>query len=367
MLDEVMVGITCGEVHPIIAGVVYCSVLSACHDLFDLRRGKEWTSALGAWCDAHPDMVPFRGECMVRRSEMLQLQGAWDDALSEAEHACARVDRRGETLHAGVSNYQLAELHRLRGDVQPAEDAYRRASQAGQNPQPGLALLRLAQGHFDAALQAIRQQMQDKRGPAARAHTLRAAVDVLLAVQDVAGARSAANELAQMAAGLDAPFLRAASAHANGSVTFAEGDVATALAMFREAAAIWRELGAPYELARSRELSGVAYRHVGDEEGAHLELEAAADTYERLGARPDAARVASLLSPSVREAGGPLTGRELEVLRLIASGKTNRAIASELAISEKTVARHVSNILTKLDLPSRSAATAYAFSRNLVS
>ena len=365
ILDEVMVSVTCGEVHPIISGVVYCSVLSACHDLFDLRRAKEWTTALTAWCDAHPDML-FRGECLVRRSEMLQLHGAWDEALAEAEQACARLHARSPARDVGTSPYRAAELYRLRGEFEKADDFYRRASQAGRNPHPGLALLRLAQGQIDAAAVAIRHELQEKRSPPIRAQMLRAAVEILLSAKDVAAAHTAAQELARTAAAVNAPFLRGASAEASGAVALAEGDTASAIAALRDACAIWRELEAPYEIARVRELTGLAYRKVGDQEGAQLELEAAAETFERLGAKPDSTRVASLVGGAASDAPGPLTGREVEVLRLIASGKTNRAIATELAISEKTVARHVSNILTKLDLPSRSAATAYAYSRNLV-
>jgi DNA-binding CsgD family transcriptional regulator len=365
MLDEVMVSVTCGEVHPIISGVVYCSVLSVCHDLFDLRRAKEWTTALTAWCDAHPDVL-FRGECLVRRSEMLQLEGAWDEALAEAEQACARLHARSPVRDTGTSPYRAADLYRLRGEFQKAEDLYRRASQAGRNPQPGLALLRLAQGQIEAADVAIRRELQEKRSPAVRAEVLRAAVEILLAANNASAARAAADELARTAAHIGAPFLRGASAAASAAVAIAEGKASAAVALLRDACVIWRELEAPYEIARVRELTGLAYRQLGDEEGAQLELEAAVDTFERLGATPDASRVTSLLTVAAPEPHGPLTGREVEVLRLIAAGKTNRAIATELAISEKTVARHVSNILTKLDLPSRSAATAYAYSRNLV-
>jgi len=219
---------------------------------------------------------------------------------------------------------------------------------------------------MEAACVAINHELQERRSPAIRAAVLRAAVDILIAAKNVAEARGAAEELGRLASAINAPFLRGSSLEASGAVALASGDGASAMAFLREACAIWRELEAPYEIARTRELTGLAYRQLRDEEGAQMELEAAAEGFDRLGAAPDAARLAALMNvvPAVQQ--GPLTGREVEVLRLIASGKTNRAIAAELTISEKTVARHVSNILTKLDLPSRSAATAYAYSRNLV-
>jgi DNA-binding CsgD family transcriptional regulator len=164
---------------------------------------------------------------------------------------------------------------------------------------------------------------------------------------------------------LDAPFLRGASANAAGAVALAQGDAAGAIALLRDAWTVWRELDAPYEIARVRELTGLAYRTLADEEGAQLEFEAALETFDRLGARPDSTRLSTLV-PAARHAQGPLTGREVEVLRLVAAGKTNRMIAETLSISEKTVARHISNIFTKLDLPSRSAATAYAYSHKLI-
>ena len=361
MFDEVMLSVTTGDVSPIPAGIIYCAVVDGCVEACDLRRAAEWTEALRRWCDDQPDLVPYRGQCLVHRSQVLLAQGSWAEAATEADLACQRL---ADPFHPalGLARYQQGELHRVRGELAAAAEAYREASRHGHDAAPGFALLRLAEGDVDGAVRAARR-MLDEHGPGpSRSGLLAAAVEVRLAAGDTAGAGELADELASLAAAVGTDLPAAAAAYARGTVLLASGDAPSAIAELRAACKAWRDLQIPFEVARARFQLGLAYLAAGDKDAADLEVAGARAAFESLGAAVDLARIVSVAP----DGAGVLTERECQVLRLVAAGMTNREIAAELVISEHTVSRHLQNMFMKLEVTSRAAATAYAYKHHLV-
>lgn len=366
LLDEAMVAVGAQEISPMAVGDAYCTVIEGCHELFDIGRTHEWTTAFIRWCDAQPDLVVYRGQCLVHRAEIMKLRGAWTEALDDLIRVIERLaDPTGPRV-LGAGSYLRGELHLLRGELVDAEAAFRAANTLGRDPHPGLALLRLAQGRADTADAAIRRALDEAEDPMTRARLLGPYVEIVLACgDDVAAARVAAEELTGLAVQLDKPFLLALAAQVAGTVLIAENDPSAALVELRRAWRGWRELDAPYDAARMRVLIARACRALGDDDGAEMEFDAASSTFAELGATPDVALVASLSRICGSFPPGGLTAREIEVLTLVAKGLTNRDVAQTLVISEKTVASHVSHIFTKLGLTSRSAATAYAYEHGI--
>ncbi|MEX0666098.1 MAG: LuxR C-terminal-related transcriptional regulator [Acidimicrobiia bacterium] len=365
LLDEAVVSVNAREISPIAVGDVYCTVIDGCSELFDVRRATDWTALLDDWCESQPELVLYRGECLVHRAEILRLRGHWLDALAEATRVPARLAEPAGPVVLANAHYLIGEVHRVRGAFDEAEAAYREASLYGRDPQPGLAQLRLAQGQRDAAAAAIRRALDQSEDPVSRARLLPPYVEIALAGSDFDEARIAADGLGQIADELGSPYLRACAAQATGAVRLADGDERGALVALRQAADAWRDLEAPFELASTRTSLALACRAMGDEDGATLEFDAARTTFERLGAKPSLARLDELSGQPTSRPDG-LTPREIEVLGLVAAGETNRGIATKLVISERTVDSHVRSIFMKVGVSTRAAATAYAYERGIV-
>ncbi len=365
-LDEAIVALALGEVPPMVIGDMYCGVLEACHEVLDLGRAREWTDALGAWCEEQPDLVPYRGPCRVYRAEIMQFEGAWNDALSEARLACDWLQGPKAPEGPGEAFYRLGEIQRLRGDFAQAEESYLQASRAGRRPEPGYALLLLAQGKLEHAAAAIRRAVQEDTGQtAAHAQLLDAALHIADAMNDVAAARTAADQVHAIVSRHDTPALRGLRARAEGLALLLEGQAEPAITELRRSWAEWQQLGVPYEAGRVRVLLGRAYRALGDEDAAAMEFDAARWVFTELEAVPELERLDQISPRETPVLAGPFTAREREVLALLASGRTNKEIGVALVISEHTVARHVQNMLAKLGLPSRTALAVFAIEHGL--
>ncbi len=366
LLDEVFVEVLpAGLRSPVLTGNVACSVVDGCQEVGAFDRAAEWTAALSAWCDEQPELVPFSGQCLVHRAEVLLRRGHWHDSLLEARSAARCAERDGHAAAAAAAAYQQGEALQRLGRTDEAERAYLTAQRDGHDPMPGLARLHLQQHRGQVALAALRRAVAVAEDPLRRAHLLPAAVEVFLAADEpaeAAEAAEAARELAELAARWPAQGLRAAARHASGAVALAGGDAADAGVALRDAWGCWTSLQAPYEAAQARFLLGRACAALGDQEAAtahRAAAEAALAALRNTTVEPGTGAHQRIGLP------GGLSSREAQVLGLVATGRTNRAIAARLVLSERTVDRHVSNILSKLGVATRTAATAFAFDHGL--
>jgi DNA-binding NarL/FixJ family response regulator len=366
LLDEAMAAITIGDLSPIMTGLIYCAVIDACRQIYALDRARAWTLALSNWCAEQSQLVVFTTACLVHRAQIMRHSGAWDDAIAEADRVCEHGHEGTDLRPPGEAYYERAEIYRLRGEFPIAEKEYRKANQYGFDPQPGFSLLRLGQGHTADALAAMRRVLDAAGQQVRRSRLLPAWVEITLEAGELEEARSGADELQVIATATGMPVLDAIAAQAAAAVTLTEGDAPSALDMARKALAVWVQVKAPYEAARVRVLTAVACRSLGDHDGASMKLDTACAAFRQLGAAPDLARVEALLNKKNIAPSHGLTPREVEVIRLVAAGKTNKVIARELHVSVRTVDRHLENVFTKLNLTSRAAATAYAYRHNLV-
>ncbi|SNR59751.1 regulatory protein, luxR family [Haloechinothrix alba] len=365
LLDEAMLAAVSDQLDPTWAGAIYCHLMDVCQELLDLRRAVEWTMVATRQLDVHPEVSTLPGICRVHRAQVLQVQGDWRRAEREASRACQDMSHV-HVLSAAEGHYELGEIRRLKGDRTGAEESFKHAHRLGRDPQPGLALLRLTEGRVDVAVGSLRAALACERNDRLkRARLCAAQVEVATVAGDLTTAAGACAELESTAHAYGSSGLEATASQARGRVHLAEGSASEALAALRAACRSWQDLDAPYEAARTRVLIAEAYRALGDDSAVELELEAARVVFQRLGAATDARHAAE------RAASAPLPGglsdREVEVLRLVATGRSNREIAAELVISEKTVHRHLSNIFGKLELSSRTAAAAFAYDHGLVS
>lgn len=370
LLDEAMIALLSHGRSPEVFGNVYCTAIEGCQEVRELGRVAEWTSGLARWCDAHPSLVAFTGQCSLHRGQILAGRGAFREAVDEFDSAIERYGRVGTLDAIGQVAYERGEVLRTLGDLDAAEASFRLAGEHGFDPQPGLALLWVDRGELGAAAGAAGRLLAEVQAPLDRVRILPGLIRVLLACGEVDAARSCARELDVLAVEFAFDAVRAAAASAAAAVEIADGDPTGALPYARKARALWTRLEDPYAAGLAQADIGRALLALGDESSARVEVEAARAALAGLGATPAAEAIVRLLEPTPPAAAaghpGGLSEREAQVLRLVAVGRSNQQIAGTLVISERTVARHLSNIFTKLGVGSRTAAAAYAYEHGLV-
>ena len=365
-LDESMVATTEGRLSPIVTGLIYCSVIEACHRFQIIQRASEWTAALSSWCSRQPGLVAFTGRCLIHRSEIMMFDGNWPEAEVEAGAAIRRLSEGTGARHAGPAYYQLGELHRLRGNYPAADESYRAASALGFDPQPGLALMRLRQGAGQSAAAAIRRALAAADAPTKRMRLLGAAFEIALGLKQLNEAEALRDEMQELAEIYPSEALNASLAEMQGDLAAQHLEAELAAKWYAEVAELWRELECPYRLARVRLRSARNCAALGDVDGALAEAQAASAGFASLGADPERRDAEAFIRDKIYGRDAILTRRQTEVLGLVAKGLTNREIAERLELSERTIDRHVSDILTRIDAPTRAAAAAYAVSSGLV-
>ena len=356
LIDEAMLPVLADEVPIDWAGDIYCVVLNQCHRLADLPRMREWTHSMDRWCTDFAASANYGGVCDVHR---LQIQAAGDDyrMLEERLAAASSALEEVNGYAAAEGYYQLGEVRRLRGNAEGALAAFARARALGKDPQPGEALLRCAQGDGDRAWTDLRVALagEDLSG---RMRLLHGAVDVALARGSVEEAERHCAEMESGAEAFGTPGFRAWAAHARGAILVQQGQHPDALASLEAALREYRTQQSRYETAQVYEWMAVAHRGLGDEELAAADTATAENIYAQLGVEP--AHVCGATTP------GGLTRREIEILAHIASGATNKQVAEQICISEKTVGRHLANIYAKLGVSSRTAAVTWAYANNVI-
>ncbi|MFV2143885.1 helix-turn-helix domain-containing protein [Isoptericola sp. G70] len=362
-LDEAMIPVLGGRTALPWAGDLYCQMMQLCYELGDLPRAQHWTEITEAWCQELAPARLFTGICRVHRVQLLQVHGDWPRALREAEEAAADLADI-DVVAAGEANYRCGELHRLRGELDLAETAYRAARALGREPLPGSALLHLERGSTATAAASLDAALAGVRAPLDRAPLLAARIEVALCQDDRGRLDALVDELNDIADHHGSPGWQAEACRWRGSVQAAYGHHPAALPVLREARDRWQQIDAPREVARTRVEIARSLEALGDGDTAREEYELAATTFAELGAGRELQHLVA--QRRRRRAPEELSPRETEVLAVVAEGGTNRDVGAHLHISERTVARHLANTYLKLGVSSRTAAVAWARDHGVV-